>query len=134
MTQTTNSHPDLLRRFVPTPYNFDIIERNRLLRVQSNDLELALTVRRFCVQRFKEIHSAVVVWKLIRDAKAPVGFQEISLVTDGPLRTLHLGRGTVVFYDREKSEILGFVAADVAAEKIITSLLPRLIGREAQTK
>jgi hypothetical protein len=128
MTQATNSHPDFLRRFVPIIYSFDIIERSQRVRVQSNDLELALITRRFCVQKLNEIHPAVLVWKLIRDAKAPVGLQGILLVTDGPLRTIYLGRGTVLSYDRERSEILGFVDVDVTAEKIIRSLVPILIG------
>jgi hypothetical protein len=64
MTQTMNNHPDLLRRFVSILYTFDVIVRNQQIRIQSNDLELALRIRRFCMQRFNETNPTVLVWKL----------------------------------------------------------------------
>jgi hypothetical protein len=128
MTQKNNTHPDLLRRFVPIPYRFDVINGTRRSRIESNDLELALRTRSFCVQRSSGAQPVVALWKLLRDTEAPVGLQSMLVVNDGPLRTLHLGRGTILVYDREKFEFLGFIAPNVSAEQLVVFLLPTLIG------
>jgi hypothetical protein len=116
MTQKLNAHPDLLRRFVPIPHGFDATDGIWRSRIESNDLELALRTRRFCVQRSSAAQLVVVLWKLLRDVEAPIGLQNMLIVNDGPLRTLHLGRGTVPVYDREKLELLGLLTRDVSAE------------------
>ncbi len=39
----------------------------------------------------------------------------------------YAGTGTILIYDKEKSEILGFLAPGVSAERFISSMLPVLI-------
>jgi hypothetical protein len=45
-----------------------------------------------------------------------------------------MGIGTTLIYDRERSELLGFLASDVSAEKIVTSLIPALMDYELQSR
>jgi hypothetical protein len=134
MSQSMNSHPDLLRRFAPILYTFDIILGRERALIQSNDLELALRMRRLCMPRFREMRLVPGLCKLIRDADAPGSFQRVVVIGAGSLRTLHMGIGTTLIYDRERSELLGFLASDVSAEKIVTSLIPALMDYEVESR
>jgi hypothetical protein len=128
MTAETSWHPDLLRRFVATPYVFCSGSGKKQLCIQSNDLGVALSIRRSCItQRFKS-GSDVLIWKLIRDSAAPGDDAQILTISDGVLRTLHLGTGTVLIYDHERAEVLGFISATVKTEQLASSLIPLLLG------
>ncbi len=72
--------------------------------------------------------SDVLVWKLIRDSDAPEDNAQILTISDGALRTLHLGTGTVLVYDRERSEVFGFISAKVKTQLLSSSLIPSLLG------
>ncbi len=122
-------HSDLLRRFVATPYVFTECDSPSRLRVESNDLEIALGVRRSSTI---EHQTGGLLCKLIRDTSAPVDGTEIFIVSDGPLRTLHLGRGTILIYDQERSELLGFISRNVQVHELISSLIPSLLSQQNQ--
>jgi hypothetical protein len=127
MTEERCWHPDLLRRFAPTPYVFGTRDSLNRSFVESNDLEIALSVSRsnvFCRQNYR---AGGMMCKLIRDMSAPVDGSEITLISDGALRVLFLGRGTILIHDRERSELLGFIARDVRAQDLVSSLIPALI-------
>jgi hypothetical protein len=134
VTQTMNRHPDLLRRFVPILYSFEVICGNQYVRIRSNDLGFALRIRRFCLERSNGAQPIAGLWKIIRDDGAPVRSRNITLVTDGQLRTLHIGRGTVLVYDQEKSEFFGFIAPDVSSGELINLLVPKLMGAAGEKK
>jgi hypothetical protein len=53
---------------------------------------------------------------------------EVSILSDGPLRVLSLGAGTILIYDHERSELLGFVSCDVKPQTLISSLIPALLN------
>lgn len=128
MTAGTRWHPDLLRRFVATPYVFCSGIGKKRLCIQSNDLAIALSVRRSCItHRFKG-SSDVLVWKLIRDSVGPEDGAQILTISDGTLRTLHLGAGTVLIYDRERAEVLGFISATLETNQLVSLLIPSLLG------
>jgi hypothetical protein len=57
----------------------------------------------------------------------PVDDSEITVVSNGALRVLYLGRGTILIHDHERSELLGFLARNVKAEELVSSLLPALL-------
>jgi hypothetical protein len=128
MTAETSWHPDLLRRFVATPYVFNSSVGRQPLCIQSNDLEIALSIRRSCIAHCFKGGPDVLVWKLIRDAAAPEDDAQILIISDGVLRTLHLGTGTVLIYDRERAEVLGFISAAVKTQQLSSSLIPSLLG------
>ena len=126
MTNVPCRHPDLLRRFVPTPYVFSKCDGPARICVESNDLEIALGIRSGILKR-QGNRSGELFCKLIRDMNAPVDDSEILIVSDGTLRVLYLGRGTILIYDYERSEILGFISRNVRVQELVLSLIPALL-------
>jgi hypothetical protein len=126
MTEELCWHPDLLRRFVPTPYVFSTCDGPNRLVVESNDLEIALRVRHSIVHR-QGNRVGGLVCKLIRDTAGPVDGSEITIISDGALRVLYLGRGTILIHDHERSELFGFIARNVKVEDLVSSLIPVLL-------
>jgi hypothetical protein len=120
-------HPDLLRRFVAAPYIFFKGEGPNRIYVESNDLEIALSVRNSFIPQPQENRTRGLFCRLIRDKDGSVGGTEISIVSDGALRVLHLGQDTVLIHDTERSELLGFVSPRVEAYTLASSLIPALL-------
>ena len=129
MTNDRCWHPDLLRRFVPTPYVFGIyVGPNRFL-VESNDLEIALKVRHSMIAHRQANRNGDLICKLIRDSASPVDGSEITIVSNGSLRVLYLGTGTILIHDHERSELLGFIGRNVKAQELASSLIPALFDK-----
>jgi hypothetical protein len=118
-------HPDLLRRFVATPYVFSNGNSPNRLWVESNDLEIALCVRHSGLAQGNR--SKGLFCKLIRDTSIIVDGSEASIISDGNLRVLHHGRGTILIHDLEKSELLGFVSSNEKTHELVSSLIPTLL-------
>jgi len=131
MTNGNARHPDLLRRFVATPYVFRRRNDSSRIRVESNELEIALGIWNSAIVG-KGNWVEEMYCKIVRDAAGPVGGCDISILTDGPLRVLYRGRGTILIYERERMEILGFLSSDVRAVELVSSLLPALFGGIAE--
>lgn len=125
MKEEPGWHPDLLRRFVPSPYVFRRCEGSRRLFVESNDLEIALGVRRAAVVQRRD--NRALFCKLIRDVTAPAEDSDMTVFSDGMLRVLQFGRGTILIHDYERSELFGFVACNVQVEELVSSLIPTLL-------
>jgi hypothetical protein len=130
MTNGTIRHPDHLRRFIATPYVFDARDGSRIC-IESNELEIALGIRKSAAIQFEGRRTGSLSCKIVRDLAAPVDGSEISIISDGALRVLHQGRGTIVIHDRERSEVLGFLASNTTVHELVSSLLPILIRAEA---
>ena len=128
MTDRQCWHPDLLRRFVPTPYVFGKGDGPSRFFVESNDLEIALCVRRSIMVHAQANGTAGLTCKLIRDSAAPEGGSEVTIVSNGTVRVLYLGKGTILILDHERSELLGFVARNVRVQELVSSLLPALFS------
>jgi hypothetical protein len=129
MTDVRCWHPDLLRRFVATPYVFGGYDGPNRFLVESNDLEIALSIRRSDVAHRQANRNGGLICKLIRDTASPVDGLEITIVSNGTLRVLYLGTGTILIYDHERSELLGFIARNVKAQEIVSSLIPALLDK-----
>jgi hypothetical protein len=127
MTDSPIWHPDLLRRFVSTPYVFKTVDGPNRICIESNDLEIALSVRDFIIIERQGNRAGSLLCRIIRDTAAPVEGSEISIVSDGALRVLHLGRGTILVHDQERSELLGFVSSNVKTKELVSSLIPALM-------
>ena len=127
MTNVPWRHPDLLRRFVPTPYVFSKCDGPARICIESNDLEIALGIRRSGILKCRENQSRELFCKLIRDLKAPVDDSEMSILSDGTFRVLCLGKGTILIYDHERSEVLGFISHNVKVQELVLSLIPALL-------
>jgi hypothetical protein len=52
---------------------------------------------------------------------------EITIISDGVLRVLYLGCGTILIHDHERSELLGFIARNVTVQELVSSLIPALL-------
>jgi hypothetical protein len=128
MTEDRCWHPDLLRRFVPTPYVFDRFDGPNRFLVESNDLEIALSVRRSVVAHRHANQTAGLTCTLIRDAAGSIDDSEITVISDGTLRVLYLGTETILIHDSERSELLGFIARNVKAQELVSSLIPMLFN------
>lgn len=133
MTEETRWHPDLLRRFVPTPYVFSNCNDPNGIVVESNDLEIALGVRRAGLVSGRD-NRRELFCKLIRDMAGPVEGSEMTIVADGALRVLYLGVGTILIHDHERSELFGFVGRNVKVEELVTSLIPALLDARGDDK
>jgi hypothetical protein len=120
-------HPDLLRRFVPTPYVFSKGDGPNRLFVESNDLEIALGIRQAGLVQLRGKRVGALLCKLIRDLADLGDRSEITIISDGTLRVLYLGRATILIYDQERSELFGFVARNVKVEELVSSLIPGLL-------
>jgi hypothetical protein len=68
-----------------------------------------------------------VLCKVIREGTSPADDSEISIVSDGRLRVLYLGTGTILIHDYERSEILGFISRSVKVQELVSSLIPELL-------
>jgi hypothetical protein len=132
MTNEPRWHPDLLRRFVATPYTFSKYDGANQICVESNDLEIALSVRRSGIVERQGRRAGGLRCKLIRDMTGPVDISEISIISDGTLQILCLGRGTILIHDPERSELLGFIAPNVKAKELVSSLIPALLSYKAK--
>jgi hypothetical protein len=132
MTDELCWHPDLLRRFVPTPYVFSKFDGSNRFIVESNDLEIALGVRQSEIVHREGKRG--LVCKFIRDMSGPMDHSEITIVSDEVLRVLSMGRGTILIYDRERSELLGFIARKVPVQELVSSLIPALLEDKASQK
>ncbi len=128
MTSTPSWHPDLLRRFVPTPYVFTQSDGPNQFCIQSNDLEIALTIRRSCILQQYGERTGGLFSRFIRDIEESVEDPEMTIISDGSLLVLSQGARTILIYDRERSELLGFVPCNVKPQKLVSSLIPALLS------
>jgi hypothetical protein len=116
--------PDLLRRFVPTPHVFNFLAGESCVRLETNDPSIVAAMRSGTALSSDGNRGLSYSWKLIRDEAAPCGGQEVTILSFGPLSTVLLGAGTVIAIDRERWEVLGFIAPDVPSKQFVTNWLP----------
>jgi len=125
------SVPDLLRRHIATPYISTVFTDGGLVTLETNDMELSNTIRhelsRGRKHRPRHSESGPQHWKLIRDDAAPRGGDEITVLAAMTLQTLLFGNGTIITVDRERREVLGFIAPDVTRPVFSTDLLPLIL-------
>lgn len=133
MTEETRWHPDLLRRFVPTPYVFSNCNGPNGIVIESNDLEIALGIRRAGLLSGRD-NRRELFCKLIRDMADLGESSEPTIVVDGALRVLYQGVGTILVHDHERSELFGFVGRNVKVEELVTSLIPALLDARGSDK
>ena len=119
--------PDLLRRFVATPYVFMNSVGSHRCSVRSNDLEIALAVRGYWSSQKDEKRPSVNSWQLIRETLAADNTAEITLLHTLDLRMLMVGTETILLYDIRRSELLGFLSPTTTAKCLVSELIPRLV-------
>jgi hypothetical protein len=89
------------------------------VKVETNDPSIVEAMRRVTAPPSHENQDPPYFGKLIRDDMAPCGGREVTILSFGPLSTVLLGAGTVIFIDRERREMLGFIAPDVPTRQFV---------------
>ena len=128
MSPETNQVPDLLRRFVATPNSSVFRIGKTYARLETNDTTLADTIQSATVCQENSDAQKDSDWKLIRDEQAPCGGKEVSVLSAAPIVTVLLGPGTVIAVDRERHEVLGFIAPDISGEEFAAIALPLILS------
>ena len=131
MTATTSGVPDLLQRFVPTPYTTALIVDGVKVSLQGNfdfggiDAESSLTN-----QQVDTLTATIIC-----DPEPPNASSEITVIKSWPVATVLIGAGTILALDCERAEILGFLDPSVPPSRFVNELLPRLVDlyREMKT-
>ena len=127
MTGKPSPPPDLVLRFTPTPYVFEGYSGRDLIRIESDDLQIALSLRHSCSLLEIDNGEPVILWRIIRDRCAPRYGVELSVFSSGEIRTLLHGSGTILIADMEKREVFGFVGSGLQLSQLVEKLLPLLI-------
>ena len=128
MSPETSHVPDLLRRFVATPNSYVFRIGSTYARLKTNDPTLADAIQSATVCQENSDAQKDSDWKLIRDEQAPCGGKEVSVLSAAPVGTVLLGAGTVIAVDRDRHEVLGFIAPDLSGEKFAAIALPLILS------
>jgi len=113
---------DPLQRFLPRPYSFSVGPQP--VRIESNDLELALAIRTAC--RTGNLDS-VTEWIILRDRKSDSCGNAVTLLEEEALRTLLVGQGSLIVFDRRTRKLFAYVSPSLSVEFLTTALIPLLI-------
>jgi len=108
--------PDPLMRFADTPYRFSCRRGALEVSAESNDLGVALALRRFALEPvYGELARR---WKLIVDRQAPTGTDPWTVLRQHPVTLLLAGVGTCIIFDAERAEVFGFAAPGLSEAKL----------------
>lgn len=134
--QTSNLHygsiaPDLLKRFIPTPFQGTIRVHQANVRVKSNDITVIATMKDLFRPAPARISLAPhsFLWKLVYDKDAPSDLRGLTVIACGPTRAASFGPACLVGVDHERNELIGFLGVagnDCAFRQIIVPVLTDL--------
>lgn len=134
--QTSNLHccsisPDLLKRFVPTPFQRTIRVHNANIRVESNEITVIATMEDLFRPTLARISPAPrsFLWKLVYDEDAPSDLRELTVIAYGPTRAASFGPACLIGVDHERNELVGFLGVagnDYAFRQTIVPVLTEL--------
>jgi hypothetical protein len=114
--------PDLLRRFVPTPFRGIYRIGEVPVLVQSNDITLlpAFPLEDNFVAPGEELFE----WKLIRDADVREQMEQPVVLNCAGLKVVQMGPACLLALDWGRRELLGFIGASVARSTYQEYLVP----------
>jgi hypothetical protein len=115
--------PDLLRRFVATPYQCHVQRGGVDLEVHTNDPVLVSELSRSTGPEPLDPLRVSLFAKIVRDDDAPRDQSEIMTLSSWPLVSVLMGTGTILCLDCERRELLGFIASHVSASDVVSVLL-----------
>lgn len=99
--------PDLLKRFMPTPFRGTLHLGGAEVSVQSNDSTI---VDHFVSSRRSfSVTSCSFLWKLVYDYNAPSELLPGTIITCGPTVFATLGPACLVGFDHDRSELVAFL-------------------------
>jgi hypothetical protein len=128
VTACGSAIPDLLRRFVPVPYQCHVQLGGVDVDLRTNDPSLVSELSKFVDHVLVACLTCSLFMTIVRDDDAPCDRAEIVTLRSGPLMTVRMGTGTILCLDCERRELLGFIAPDVSAPEVVNVLLPLAMG------
>lgn len=123
MARRAHYELDLLKRFLPAPYLFDLDGPGERVHIESNDLEIALALRG---RHLAQPSSEILHWAIMRDREAKAGEGTVTVVAGSDLRTLFVGSEAILFFDRGQRKLLGFIGW-IDVNYVVSVLLPLLL-------
>jgi hypothetical protein len=124
-TEASPSPPDLLKRFVPTPFRADLQMGSTRVVVKTNDPAIPGLLRGFKarsrvrpLRRFR--------WKLVRDGDVRAPASRPILLRNGPVVVLSMGPACLIGVDYEKNELFAFLGCFARGDTFTASILPLL--------
>lgn len=115
--------PDLMRRFVATPFEACMEIGGMRVLVQTNDsslLEELGSTRGPCLD-------ADWTWTVVGDAELPAQLGEATIIENGAMVFFGFGRACQVVLDREKRELTGFVSNGVLNDEWVKVIGPMVL-------
>jgi len=113
MSTAVMQPPDLLRRFVPTPYSSFIETGRGILKIQSNDGAFSYRPKPYRISENRPLECV-----LIRDHEVPQ-YPRTVIFQHGELSTVVLREGGHIHFDHDVGEIIGFVSPEIDTSVII---------------
>lgn len=126
MTDSNTQTPDLLRRFVATPFSATIFFDGSEIALQTNDMNLMSTAKAAGQANVQAIGRTIRM-TLVRDEDAPGHEADVTVISAGPLRTVFAGTGTTLTVDAERGEVFAFLARSISADRFVRELLPMTV-------
>jgi hypothetical protein len=121
----TDTHPDLLQRFVPTPFSCTLGET----RIESNSEALVSALQEATPQFHPVAHLKIIV-----DHSVTADGDTLTHINSTHLHTLLRGTATILIYDRKSREILAFLSPQITCAELLNRLLPATISGESVTE
>ncbi len=115
----SESHPDLLQRFVATPYTFTLDQT----RVESNSEALISALQKEAPPLHTVTHLKIIVDHTVTEDAAT-----LTHINSGHLNTLLRGTTTVLIFDRDTRELLAFLAPQISSSELLNHLIPAVLG------
>lgn len=119
--------PDLLKRFVPTPYTATVVVNDTSISLETNSALIVAAVERLRVRDGLGTYKRSLAATVILDQDAPDTQSSAVLISAWPLVTLVIGTGTIVAFDCERQQLLAFLAPCISPEQFATELLPSVL-------
>jgi len=115
------THPDLLQRFVPTPFSCMLGETH----VESNSEALISAIQTDPPQLHPIAHLKIII-----DHTTTEDGNILTHINSAHLNTLLRGTTTLLIFDRDTRELLAFIAPEVSFSELLHSLIPAVLRGE----
>ena len=130
--QRLGESPDLLHRFLDTPFMGEFLIANRRLRLRSNQEDCLRMLQQYAVEESDTAPD--FEGKLFFDQDLPADISRPTFLENEVVVLLSLGRGCFVLVHRLRKEFFGFISAGIppgmAAETVVPAI-EELFVREA---
>jgi hypothetical protein len=125
----TTAIPDLMRRFVPTPYGCTLPQPWGELFIESNNASLAGDLVDYVSTSAPNLLlRAIDHLKIVVERSLDEDSEELTRVDAHYVRTLLRGTTTMLIYDTQSRELLAFLEPQVSCSEFFQRLLPAIVS------